>query len=197
MIQIPRSKRWAIMISGRGSNLQALLDLGSEIDVVRVYSSQAEAPGVKKALRLGYQVSLLEKKINWQQLHQELTELRVDAIVLAGFMKIVPGDFVQKWQGKIINIHPSLLPDYPGLHAFERSWSEGADLGVTVHLVTAELDAGPILAQEMIAGFDPPREGEVSLLAEQNLAATEQKLLRSVVRAWGRLGLCHGSQHVS
>lgn len=138
---------WAIFISGRGSNMQSILDCIESIHIRLIISNNPKATGVLRARRMGIPVFIVEKKINWQELDFKLKKYKVDCIFLAGFMRIIPEEFVQKWVGKIINLHPSLLPKYPGLDSLQRSYSDQSDLGVTLHVVTPGLDEGPIIKQ--------------------------------------------------
>lgn len=143
-IKIPQASRWAVFISGRGSNLQALLD--QQLDVALVVTNKPLAPGVFKARRFGIPVYVLGA--DWSQLQQELCRCQISQILLLGFMKIVPESFIQLWKGSIFNLHPSLLPEFKGLKAFERSIKEKFDLGCSYHEVTAELDSGKVILQK-------------------------------------------------
>ncbi len=177
--------RTAIMISGRGSNLQALLDLASSLRVSLVVSSTSSALGLFRARRMGLQTLILDAKIDYKKLNSELENRGVQKIFLAGFMKIIPASFVKQWEGRMINIHPSLLPLYPGLSAFEKSFAEKNHLGVTLHQVTAELDAGPKLRQ--VRFFEQSKWTGVNLglsEAQQRLSFTEQRLVREVQHLW-------------
>lgn len=182
------SKAWAVLISGRGSNLQALLDLAPEIDLRRVYSSSAKAAGLRRARRQGISTHILKAPIDWLELDRELRRAGVERIFLAGFMRLVPESFVNAWRGRILNVHPSLLPAYPGLKSFERSWSEGAAVGASVHVVVPELDAGPVLLRRVAV---PAEAGRVlapfeSRQAQRRLSRAEQFLVREAARRWGR-----------
>lgn len=134
-------KRWAVFVSGTGSNLNALLDCEMFLDVALVVSSNASAYGLQRARRRGIPVRILEKD-GWEGLHFILKQCLIDYIFLAGFMKIVPANFIQMWEKKIFNIHPSLLPVYPGLNSIARAYADGAPQGVTIHEVIPEVDAG-------------------------------------------------------
>ncbi|MBX3040278.1 MAG: hypothetical protein KF789_06150, partial [Bdellovibrionaceae bacterium] len=123
-----------MFISGRGSNLQALLDQSPVQEIRWVFSSKDSAPGLLRAKRAGVPVTVLAKKIDWDALDLELRKRGITDLFLAGFMKMVPASFVAKWEGRILNVHPSLLPMYPGLEAFEKSYQEKQDMGVTVHI---------------------------------------------------------------
>jgi len=176
--------KWAILISGRGSNLQAILDSASAVDVRLVVSSKASAPGLLRAKRMGVPTLVLPKKIDWIELDRELRSRGIDRVFLAGFMKIVPAEFVAKWEDRIVNVHPSLLPAYPGLNAIESSHAEGADMGVTVHVVTPEMDAGPRLLQRRCSVAEV-RASEFPLAAASLLISrAEQRLVREAVVRW-------------
>jgi phosphoribosylglycinamide formyltransferase-1 len=177
--------RIAIFISGRGSNMQALLDSVSKVRCCLVVSSKASAPGLARAKRAGIPTLVLDKKIDYEALHNELLKRKIDRILLAGFMKIVPASFIQRWQGKILNIHPSLLPEFTGLSGFERSHEAKAAMGATLHEVTEGLDEGPVLRQ--ICFF--PRHGWEKTspgLQESQLylSFSEQRIVREVEKIW-------------
>lgn len=171
--------RWAVFISGRGSNLQALLDSVEENRIVLVVSSSAQASGLVKARRMGVPTVVLRKKIDWVQLDQELRKYSVNRIFLAGFMKLIPASFVNAWDGKVLNVHPSLLPAFPGLNAVSKSFESKAPMGVTVHVVTAEMDAGPIVLQKKA-----PRQSLTLTDAEFLISITEQAMVREAFRRW-------------
>lgn len=179
-----RERRWAVMISGRGSNLQALLDLGGETPVRWVLSSRDDAPGLRRARRAGVPVEVLPKKIDWNELDRGLRSRGITALFLCGFMKIVPADFVEKWAGKILNVHPSLLPAYPGLKSFERAFEENAVCGVTVHVVTPEMDAGPRLLQAKVVKATARAGGMTLEDAQYRLSFGEQRLVREAWLKW-------------
>ncbi|HRO68510.1 MAG TPA: formyltransferase family protein, partial [Pseudobdellovibrionaceae bacterium] len=130
-----RSRRWAVFISGRGSNLQALLDQATVQEIRWVLSSKESAPGLLRAKRAGVPYAVLPKKIDWDELDGELRNRGITDLFLAGFMKLVPAPFVERWEGRMLNVHPSLLPAYPGLRAFEKSYEEKQEMGVTAHIV--------------------------------------------------------------
>lgn len=148
--------RIAVLISGSGSNLQALID-GCQTDqisaeIVHVISNKADAYGLQRAAQAGISCSVLtaeqgESREQYdQRLHQALAPYQADLIVLAGFMRILSANFVRQYQGKMFNIHPSLLPKYPGLNTHQRAIDAGdTEHGVSVHFVTPELDGGPVV----------------------------------------------------
>jgi phosphoribosylglycinamide formyltransferase 1 len=178
---IGRRPRWAVFFSGGGSTLQALLDQQEYMDIKLVVTNRRLAYGRCRARRWGVAEFLLEKSVSLQDLQARLNFMRIDAIFLAGYMKILPSDFVQLWKGRLFNIHPSLLPAYKGLSAFERAVADGNDVGVTVHRVTAEVDEGEILKQRLSVrqSSGKPEEFQRTLLRR-----TEQALLRDF-SVWG------------
>lgn len=175
--------RWALFLSGRGSNAQAVMDLQGWGDIALVLSNsqhfQGEPLGVTRARRAGIPVFKVGKKIDWNQVDLELRQRSINKIFLLGFMRLLPAEFVNKWAGKIFNLHPSLLPAYPGLEAIEKSFQEGAAMGVTVHVVVPEMDAGPILFQRKVLSEAPTGRHSLTLDEVRFLISTaEQALVR-------------------
>lgn len=173
--------RLAILISGRGSNMAALLYASKLPDcsyqIVLVASDKPEATGLKLAEAEGVPTFAapadLKKAELFTTLSEKLHESGAEFVALAGFMRILPAEFVQDWEGKILNIHPSLLPKYKGLDTHARALEAG-DLiaGCSVHIVTAELDDGPVLGQIEVAvlpGDTPDSLAARVLLAEHQL----------------------------
>jgi phosphoribosylglycinamide formyltransferase 1 len=184
---VKRKQRWAVFISGRGSNLQALLDLSGEVETVLVVSSRKQAPGLWRARRAGVPTTVLPKTIDWDDLDAQLRRHRVSAIVLAGFMKIVPESFIERWKGLIFNLHPSLLPLYPGMNSIECSYRDRAAMGVSFHHVVPEVDAGEILLQKQV--FKRSEALELGLTLEEAeffIHVTEHRVMREAIgyRAW-------------
>ncbi|AXQ21874.1 phosphoribosylglycinamide formyltransferase [Acinetobacter wuhouensis] len=147
----------AVLVSGSGSNLQALIDANLSGSIVGVISNKAEAYALERAKKAGIDTAIIEHKQFPNReafdavMHQQLLDWNVDLVILAGFMRILSADFVQKWQGKMVNIHPSLLPHYKGMRTHQRVLNTGDVLhGCTVHYVTAELDAGQALTQGVV-----------------------------------------------
>lgn len=147
----------AVLVSGSGSNLQALIDARLSGQIVGVISNKPEAFALERAKKIGIATSVIEHKQYSDResfdaaMHQQLLAWDVDLVVLAGFMRILSVQFVQAWEGKMVNIHPSLLPHYKGMHTHQRVLNTGDVLhGCTVHYVTAELDAGQALAQGVL-----------------------------------------------
>ncbi len=153
--------RVAVLISGSGTNMAALLYASRAEDcpyeIVLVASNKADAKGLVLAEAEGVATFVLSHKGMERAEHDLAMDAAIrhsgaDYIALAGYMRILTPEFVAKWEGRMLNIHPSLLPIYPGLHTHERALENGdSHAGCTVHLVTAELDDGPILGQTPVA----------------------------------------------
>lgn len=158
-------KRTAVLISGRGSNMQALVEAACDpdypADIALVLSNRTEAEGLAFAKERGLATAVIDHKIyagreEFEKSMQVLLDLhRIELICLAGFMRVLTPTFVQHWEGRLLNIHPSLLPAYRGLHTHERALAEGVKIhGCTVHFVVPALDEGPIIAQAAVAVLD-------------------------------------------
>lgn len=154
--------RTAILISGRGSNMLALIEAARPADypaeIALVLSSRPDAPGLAAAKALGVATAAVDHKIfagraEFEAAIQMLLDIhRIDILCLAGFMRLLTPGFVALWQGRIINIHPALLPAYKGLDTHARALADGvAEHGCTVHHVTAAMDEGPVIAQARVA----------------------------------------------
>ncbi len=148
----------AVLVSGSGSNLQALIDANLSGQIVGVISNKPEAYALERAKKAGIATATIEHKQFPNReafddvMHQQLLAWDVDLVVLAGFMRILSAKFVNAWEGKMVNIHPSLLPHYKGMHTHQRVLNTGDRLhGCTVHYVTAELDAGQALTQGVLS----------------------------------------------
>jgi len=153
--------RTAILISGRGSNMAALIAAARApefpADIALVLSNKNDAPGLALAKRAGVATAAVDPKIyagrdEFEASMQRKLEIhRIELIALAGFMRVLGPLFVERWRGRMINIHPSLLPAYRGLHTHERALADGvAEHGCTVHFVEPEVDAGRVLAQARV-----------------------------------------------
>lgn len=151
-------KRVAILISGRGSNMQALIEAAKAPDfpaeIVGVFSNKADAPGLDFARANGVPTATRSHRDFATRedfdavIDQTLADWQVDYVCLAGFMRIFSNGFARKWTGKMLNIHPSLLPKYKGLHPHQQALDDGANVhGCTVHWVIPELDDGPTILQ--------------------------------------------------
>jgi phosphoribosylglycinamide formyltransferase 1 len=182
-------RRWGVLISGRGSNLGALLDArDGTYEVGLVLSSSAQAYGLLRARRAGVRAELTPlipgtRKIDWVALHQLLLQARVTHVFLAGFMKIVPESFLARWERRILNLHPSLLPAYPGLNSIERAHREGAALGVTVHEVIKDVDAGRLVCQRRCLNEQEVREYSLGS-SELLMHIDEQRVIKEAIRRW-------------
>jgi len=153
--------RVAALISGRGSNLQALIDAcrqpGFPAEIVLVISNVPGAAGLERAAHAGIPTRTIDHR-GFQgrapfedALDAALNEARAELVCLAGFMRVLTAPFVQRWQNRLINIHPSLLPKYPGLDTHARAIADGeAFAGCTVHYVVPEVDAGPVIVQAAV-----------------------------------------------
>ena len=172
--------RWALFISGQGSNMSALLDQKWDLDIALVVSSSLKAQGLKRAQRSGIPTIVLDAKIDWQKLSTEIQRLRATHIFLLGFMKIVPPEFLKSWTGVILNVHPSLLPHYPGLKSMERAYQDGADMGITVHRVNEQVDAGHVVLQKTVVPRDTVKKISFES-AEQKMHQAEYALVRRAV----------------
>jgi phosphoribosylglycinamide formyltransferase-1 len=155
------ARRLGILISGRGSNLKAIIDAieRKQLDALIsiVISNRADAPGLDHAIKAGIETLVLSHK-NYRTredydraLISELRQRNVGLVCLAGFMRLLSPVFVEAFPNRILNIHPSLLPKYPGLHPQQQALDDGATVsGATVHIVNADLDAGPIVLQRQV-----------------------------------------------
>ena len=154
------SFRLAVLVSGEGSNLQAILDTvhgRNGVEVVCVASSRADAPGLERARRAAVETGTFEassypdRAARDRALGDWLEERGVDLVVLAGFMEVLSPEFIRRFQGRVINVHPSLLPAFPGVRAIEQALDHGVRVtGVTVHFVDEGVDSGPIILQEAL-----------------------------------------------
>lgn len=192
--------RLGILISGRGSNLQALIDACSQADfpadIALVISNEPEVYGLARAEKAGLTAATISHRGRSREsfeaeIEQALHTAQVDLICLAGFMRILTPAFVERWLGRIINIHPSLLPAFKGLHVHEQAISAGVRIsGCTVHYVVPQMDSGPIIIQAAVPVL--PNDNP-SKLAERILIA-EHQIYPQAVRwiAEGRVELKNG-----
>jgi phosphoribosylglycinamide formyltransferase-1 len=167
-------RRVAVLISGRGSNMVALVNAtrrrGYPAEVVLVLSNQPDAPGLERAREAGITAHAIDHRrfgrdraAHEAEINAALTAAGVEIVCLAGYMRLLTPLLVDAWRDRMLNIHPSLLPAFPGLHTHARALSAGVKLhGCTVHLVTQQMDEGPILAQAAV----PVLEGDT----EESLA---------------------------
>jgi phosphoribosylglycinamide formyltransferase-1 len=158
----PLQPRCVVLISGSGTNLQALIDarqrgmLGG--DIIAVISNRPDAGGLQRAANAGIATAVLDhqtfsgREAYDAALADVIDQYQPDLVILAGFMRILTATFVERYRGRLINIHPSLLPDFKGLHTHRRVLESGASRhGCSVHFVTPELDGGPVIARASLA----------------------------------------------
>lgn len=178
----------AVLISGTGSNLKALIDAvtlrGLQLDIVRVVSNRADAPGINHATAAAIPVSVISHTdYPNRQAHDEavasvLRENQVQLIILAGYMRILSEGFTQRYSGRMINLHPALLPLYKGLDTYNRVLLSGdSETGASIHFVTAGLDSGPVISQVKI----PVLPGDDESALKARLGPLEHKLLTATV----------------
>ncbi|MBA2347295.1 MAG: phosphoribosylglycinamide formyltransferase [Solirubrobacterales bacterium] len=183
--------RVGVLASGAGTNLQALLDgvhaPGGAVEIVAVASDQPAAPALRRAeaaavaTRVFAPADHADRAARDAALLAWLEEQDVELVVLAGYMALLDAAFVQRWAGRLVNVHPSLLPAFPGLRAIEQAFAYGVDLyGVTVHLVDEGVDTGPILLQEAMRVPEAESAEEV----REALRPVEHRLLCTVVTAF-------------
>ena len=190
-----------ILISGRGSNMSALIEAAKAADypaeIACVVSNVADAPGLRIAEAAGIATAAIshkgfpDRESFDRVVSAELEKHGVGLVALAGFMRIQSPWFPRHWQGRILNIHPSLLPAFPGLHVQQQAIDAGVRLsGCTVHFVTADLDAGPIIAQAAV----PVLPGDNADILANRILRQEHRLYPLVVRwfAEGRISLADG-----
>ena len=182
-------KRIVILISGRGSNMEAIVEACARerwpAQVAAVISNRADAGGLAYAAARGIATAVVahrdyaEREAFDAALAAAIDAQAPDVVVLAGFMRILTPGFVQRYAGRLVNIHPSLLPAFPGLHTHRRAIEAGCKLaGATVHFVTAELDHGPIVAQAAV----PVRPDDTEDALAARVLAQEHRLYPLAVR---------------
>ena len=186
----PRKTPVAILISGTGSNMAALIEAARDpaypAQVVLVVSNRPDAAGLARARELGVDAVAVDHRLFGadRQAHEQavdqLLRLRgVEVVVLAGYMRLLTPWFVSAWAGRLLNIHPSLLPLYPGLDTHRRAIEAGdAEAGCTVHLVIDEVDAGPILGQARV----PILPGDTPEALAERVRAAEHQLYPQALR---------------
>ncbi len=186
-----------VLLSGNGSNCQALIDNAKNYEVTAVISDKDKAYGLVRAGKAGIATTVLSKipeetRENYdERLAKLIQKYAPDLVVLAGFMRILTPGFIAQFPNQIVNIHPSLLPDYKGRHTHQRVLNDGqAKHGASIHLVTAELDGGPLIAQ---ASLDVLPDETASQL-QQRVHALEHQLYPSVIAqiAAQNIRLTHG-----
>lgn len=184
-------KNIVILISGRGSNMMAIAQAcaceGWNARIAAVISNKPDAAGLADAARQGIATAVVDHRAHADRaafdeaLAEAIDAFAPDLVVLAGFMRILSVQFVNRYAGRMLNIHPSLLPAFSGLHTHRRAIAAGCKLaGATVHVVTPELDHGPIVAQAAV----PVLEGDTEETLAARVTAAEHILYPRVVRWW-------------
>ncbi|MCR9363911.1 phosphoribosylglycinamide formyltransferase [Vibrio antiquarius] len=182
-------KNIVVLISGNGSNLQAILEACEDsmpnARVAAVFSNKADAFGLERAKKFDVDGHFVDPKTFDSresfdaELMSQIDEYQPDVIILAGYMRILSSEFVSHYMGKMINIHPSLLPKYPGLHTHQRAIDAGdKEHGTSVHFVTEELDGGPVILQAKVPVF---KDDNASVLAAR-VQAQEHRIYPMVAK---------------
>jgi|SRR5947209_330872 len=194
------SKKLGILLSGRGSNFEAIANaIGSgklDAEIAIVISNRADAPGLETAKRRGLNARLIPSKGRVREEHDAevlaaLKEAQVDLVCLAGYMRLLSPEFVRAFPHRILNIHPSLLPAFPGLEAQKQALEYGAKVsGCTVHFVDEHLDHGPIILQKTVLVLDSDDDHSLSarILEQEHIAYSEaiQLVLSGAITVEGR-----------
>jgi phosphoribosylglycinamide formyltransferase-1 len=172
-----------VLVSGEGTNLQALLEAG--LPVVAVASNNTKAKALDRAARAGIEagafptVEFDSRERRDEELAEWLAERSVELVVLAGYMQLLTTPFLERFPGRILNVHPSLLPAFPGVHAVEDALAHGVKVtGATVHLVDEGIDTGPIVLQEAVEVI----EGDTAETLHARIQEVEHRLLPTAVR---------------
>ena len=191
------SCRVVVLLSGRGSNFRAIAEAGLPITIAAVVSNRPDAAGLAYARERGIAVCALDHRAHADRetfdrlLAEEIERHRPDLVVLAGYMRILSPAFIARFEGRLLNIHPSLLPMFPGLKTHERALAEGVKVhGCTVHFVTADLDHGPIVIQSAV----PVRADDTPETLGARVLRQEHRIYPEAVRwfAEGRLAIEDG-----
>jgi phosphoribosylglycinamide formyltransferase 1 len=195
-------KRVAVLISGRGSNMMALIKAAKAKDypaeIVLVLSNRPDAAGLAHARDAGVATAVLDhrpfaddREAFERALDDTLKKYRIELICLAGFMRLLTPSFIARWRGRILNIHPALLPEFKGLHTHRRALEAGVKRhGATVHFVVAETDAGPIIAQQSVEVL----QGDTEEALAARVLAVEHQIYPQALRlvAEGRVKFTAG-----
>ena len=189
--------RVVVLLSGRGSNFQAIVEARLPIDIVAVISNRPQAAGLAYARERGLTTVAFDHTQHPDRaafdalLADEIERQRPDLVVLAGYMRILSPAFIARFEGRLLNIHPSLLPMFPGLRTHEQALAEGVKIhGCTVHFVTAQLDHGPIVVQAAV----PVRADDTPDTLAARVLAQEHRIYPQAIRwfAEGRLAIRDG-----
>jgi phosphoribosylglycinamide formyltransferase-1 len=195
-------KRVAILISGRGSNMVALIEAAKDdaypAEIVLVVSNDPAAEGLKRAEASGIRTSVVDhrkfskdREAFERALQNELQTHRIELVCLAGFMRLLTSWFVRQWEGRLLNIHPALLPAFKGLDTHARALASGAtEHGATVHFVAPEMDSGPIIAQAAV----PVHAGDTEAMLAARVLEAEHRIYPEALRsvAEGRVQVVEG-----
>lgn len=195
-------KRVAVLISGRGSNMTALIEAANRDDypaeIALVVSNRPDAAGLESARAAGIATEIVDHAIYGEDraafeevLQDALAEHQIDLVCLAGFMRLLTDEFVARWSGRMLNIHPALLPSFKGLHTHERALAAGVKIhGASVHFVVAEMDSGPIIAQGAVV----VREDDTPATLAARVLAVEHRIYPLALRlvAEGRVHVEQG-----
>jgi phosphoribosylglycinamide formyltransferase-1 len=183
-------KRVAVLISGRGSNMSALIEAAKAKDypaeIVLVVSNRPDAAGLARANEAGVATALIDhrqfdenREAFERALDDELRKYRIDIVCLAGFMRLLTAWFIGRWSGRILNIHPALLPEFKGLNTHRRALEAGAKRhGATVHFVVEETDAGPVISQQSV----PVLQGDTEEMLEARVLEIEHRIYPQALR---------------
>lgn len=189
--------RIVVLLSGRGSNFRAIAEAGLPIEIAAVISNRPQAAGLAWARERGIETVALDhteypdRAAFDAKLADEIARHAPDLVVLAGYMRILSAEFIARFEGRLLNIHPSLLPMFPGLKTHERALAEGIKIhGCTVHFVTADLDHGPIVIQAAV----PVRADDTPDALAARVLAQEHRIYPQAIRwfAEGRLAIRDG-----
>ncbi|RKF18035.1 phosphoribosylglycinamide formyltransferase [Alginatibacterium sediminis] len=191
----------AVLLSGNGSNLQAFLDSTLRDNIALVISNKADAFGLQRAIDANIEHCFIDPKVfeNREQfdaaIAEKLNKADIDLVILAGYMRILSDEFVAEFEGRMINIHPSLLPKYPGLNTHQRAIDAGDDThGCSVHFVTPELDAGPVILQAKVPVFEGDDADELRARIQ-----VQEHLIYPMVAQWfcqNRLSMQDGQAYL-
>jgi phosphoribosylglycinamide formyltransferase-1 len=195
-------KNIVILISGRGSNMEAIVGAGLPAKVAAVIGNRPDAAGLKFAAQSGIAVQVVdEREFSSRGAFDAALEAAIerhspDLLALAGFMRVLGGDFVRHYSGRMVNIHPSLLPAFPGLHTHRRALQEGVKVhGCTVHFVTPQVDHGPIIVQAAV----PVRAGDTEATLAARVLRQEHRVYPLAIRWFveGQLAVENGIVRVN
>jgi len=190
-------KKIVVLISGRGSNMEAIVRAKLPAETAAVISNRADAAGLGFAAQAGVSTQVVDEREFSSRdafegaLAKAIDMHSPDLVALAGFMRVLGADFVRRYSGRMLNIHPSLLPAFPGLHTHRRALQEGVKLhGCTVHFVTPQVDHGPIVAQAAV----PVRVGDTEAMLAARVLRQEHRVYPLAIRWFveGRLVVDNG-----